>query len=542
MQITDFENIEILGEMGYRILKSFARLHDREYRPEVLFHIEKNGWAGDWEGRTLLALVLLSRITGKKALFLDVILERLGGELNERGYLKGILSDSQADEQQLSGHSWLLRGLLEHYLWTGEERSLRIAKGIVEGLYLPRRALYDHYPLERRRMDERAAADGNKDSVATDGWYLSTDIGCAFMSLDGLSQYYAVTGDERVRAMLETMIRVYMEIDFVKASMQTHASLSACRGILRYYQCTRDPKLLSFVSGFMRLYSDYGMTENYANFNWFGRPLWTEPCGFIDSFILATELWRETRDAGWLAFASRVYQNAFAHGQRSNGGFGCDDCVGPLGVSGLLAAQRKHYEAHWCCTMRGAEGLSWAARAAVMREDQEICVTLPVCGRYRWNALEVFVDYRQGEQAWARVRVQGNQGRKNILLYVPDGADRDGARAMVQGTPATLRWEGCMAVLTIMGNGEIEFTCPLALEKRPPVGKTTPQGLKTFWRGDRLLGVGTPRPVRLRPDRLTAVEEGRLTDGENLLETPEESIYMEKEALLERPVQILFDF
>ena len=39
------------------------------------------------------------------------------------------------------------------------------------------------------------------------------------------------------------------------------------------------------------------MTENFENYNWFGRPEWTEGCAVIDSFIVATRLWRATGNA-----------------------------------------------------------------------------------------------------------------------------------------------------------------------------------------------------------------------------------------------------
>lgn len=141
MRVPAYEGVKAEGELGFRLAKNFARLEDTEYRPDVLFEIEKNGWAGDWEGRTVLALVLLSRTTGQKAAYLDEILDKLEEEMNPKGYLKGILPDGEADEQQLSGHNWLLRGLLEHYLWTGSERSERMARKIVENLYLPVRPL-----------------------------------------------------------------------------------------------------------------------------------------------------------------------------------------------------------------------------------------------------------------------------------------------------------------------------------------------------------------------------------------------------------------
>ena len=73
------------------------------------------------------------------------------------------------------------------------------------------------------------------------------------------------------------MAEEYSAIDFTGISMQTHATLSALRGILCFYESVRDEKLLDIAKRIFSLYMDEGMTRNYANCNWFGRPFWTEP-------------------------------------------------------------------------------------------------------------------------------------------------------------------------------------------------------------------------------------------------------------------------
>jgi DUF1680 family protein len=108
------------------------------------------------------------------------------------------------------------------------------------------------------------------------------------------------------------------------------------------------------------------MTENFANYNWFCRyDTWTEPCAIVDSYLLAVQLWQQTRDAAYLQWAEQIYFNALCHGQRHNGGFGCDNCPGK--GSGTPALKVSTPEAHWCCTMRGAEGLSNAARYSMFQ-------------------------------------------------------------------------------------------------------------------------------------------------------------------------------
>lgn len=534
------EKITPEGELGFRLAKNFARLQEAEYRPEVVFSIEKNGWAGDWEGRTILALTLLSRATGQKAAYLDDILARLEIELNERGYLKAILPQGQADEQQLSGHNWLLRGLLEHYLWTGRSRSAELAKRLVENLFLPSLPLYQNYPTDPCERTMSGGADGCLDGHTIRGWHLSTDIGCAFMPLDGLAQYYAIFGDERVAQLMDAMIEAFTRIDFLHASMQTHASLSACRGIMRFYQCTGQPKLLDFVMRFFQFYIKNGMTENYANFNWFGRPLWTEPCGYIDSFILATALWQETRDPSYLKTANRIYQSAMAHGQRSNGGFGCDDCVGPGGASGLLRAQKKHYEAYWCCTMRGAEGLTQTALNAVVRDGNDFFITGPYSGRFDFMDVAVRVHASMVERYEIKADIAGGEGKKRMLFYLPDGVVKDTIAVYVRNKLVKGSWEQGMLAVEIVGNGEIRVQADMTIRFERPVSAVTRKDLFTCWLGDTMLGVNTQQTVRLNRGHISKLQRACFSDGEHVLEPAGQSILLEKEELLSRSMQVLF--
>jgi hypothetical protein len=110
------------------------------------------------------------------------------------------------------------------------------------------------------------------------------------------------------------------------------------------------------------------MTANYENYNWFGRPEWTEPCAVIDSFIIAMQLYINTSDMRYIDLAQRIYYNGMCREQRPNGGFGCNSCA----MDGII---RNHcYEAFWCCSMRGGEGLSRAAQYGYLVDGNNIIV------------------------------------------------------------------------------------------------------------------------------------------------------------------------
>ena len=96
------------------------------------------------------------------------------------------------------------------------------------------------------------------------------------------------------------------------------------------------------------------MTLTYENFNWFKREdSWTEPCAIVDSFILATKLFKITNDEKYLKLARRIWFNGMQFCQRENGGVGPNSCV----TVNNPTLKISMYEAPFCCTMRYSEGL-----------------------------------------------------------------------------------------------------------------------------------------------------------------------------------------
>ena len=56
-----FDGIEIAGELAQRANQNYDRLESDIYQPRLVFDSESaKTWAGDWEGRTVLGLTLLS--------------------------------------------------------------------------------------------------------------------------------------------------------------------------------------------------------------------------------------------------------------------------------------------------------------------------------------------------------------------------------------------------------------------------------------------------------------------------------------------------
>jgi len=373
MKILQLEDIKLMGDLGIRAMLLGERLEGSEYRPENIFSMDQSGWPADWEGRTILAVTLISQLNKKEPVNLDSIIEELDRNLNEKGYLKEVILHNQFNEQQLSGHSWMLRGLIELYNWRKSDDILRMIKGMVENLFLPTRGFYGNYPIQKEDRtyhgEKAGEVFGHKGN-----WFLSSDTGCVYIPIDGLSHAYELLGGVRILDLLEEMIENFLNINLTEIQAQTHATLSATRGILRTYGLTKSQKYLDAAIGLFDLYINEGMTATFANYNWFGRPQWTEPCAIIDSFIVANELFRYTGKPFYLDWAQKIWYNGVEHAQRENGGFGCDTCAGAAGET----IANSVYEAYWCCTMRGGEGLAKCAQYSyIVDEKDNIFVGMP---------------------------------------------------------------------------------------------------------------------------------------------------------------------
>ena len=330
---------------------NFKRLCGEGYSLEELFRPESYDWPGDWEGRALLAFLCHYEINGSEVPCLHRFFNMIPCKTNEHGYFGKLFDGVTVDEQQLSGHNWYLRGLLKYAKIFNDKTAINLAKSTVENLYLPAISWYSHYPLER---GEKGGDVSGSVTGVDSGWKLSSDIGCAFMCVDGLAHYYEASGDERVKMFLDEVIKLFVSIDLLKYNLQTHTTLTCLRGIMLLYKTTGDARYLEIVKDKFAYYTQYGMTLTYENFNWFGREdTWTEPCAVVDSFILATELYRLTENKEYRILARRIWFCGFQFCQRENGGAGPNTCV----TTSQPVLKISMYEAPFCCTMRYAEGL-----------------------------------------------------------------------------------------------------------------------------------------------------------------------------------------
>lgn len=418
MKLLNIEAVLPAGELYERTALLARRLSDSCYLAGEggVFDAPTRDWAADWIGRALLAQVMVSRSIKEECGEPDAIVAALPEHFNERGYLGEILPDGHFDEQQLSGHSWLLRGLCEYYAWKADEKVKAMVSRIVERLYLPALQSYPSYPIEGRA--EGGAMSGTI-AQSSGAWRLSTDTACAFIALDGLTAAYELIGGEGLKGLIEAMIKRFFEIDLLDVKAQTHATLTALRGIMRYGDLSGDGSLYNGCEKVFALYREHGMTACYQNYNWFGRPEWTEPCAVVDSFIVAMRLYFHTNRSDYIDLAQRILYNGIGRGQRPNGGFGCDSCA----VDGIV---KNHcYEASWCCTMRGGEGLAEAARFSCVVEGNYIMLPYLTSAEYSLDIddehIGMTITTRYPFEGRADVDITGvtSRGKLTLLVYRP---------------------------------------------------------------------------------------------------------------------------
>ncbi|GGG88511.1 hypothetical protein GCM10007415_23200 [Parapedobacter pyrenivorans] len=474
-----YGQLRVSGELETRSLRNFDRLESDIYTPDNVFPVAHEGvsagWPGDYEGRIILGLTLQAQATHREPKYLAELIDRIDTRVNAKGYLGPIMQDSIL-EQQLSGHGWLLRGLCEYYAWKQDDRVKQHIKNIITNLALPTKGYHAKYPIDPdERLHDVGEASGTTQN-AIGNWLLSSDIGCDFIFMDGVIHAYTLFPDPELKGLIDEMVARFLQMDLVRIKAQTHATLTAIRGLLRYYEVTKDDKLLKAAANRYALYRDEAMTETYANFNWFGRPEWTEPCAIVDAFMVATQLWQDSGDPHYLQDAHLIYYNAMTHAQRANGGFGLDNCPGP--EDDVLSVHTD--EAYWCCTMRGGEGLAAAIQYTYFTGGKNR-VYLPF-----FNTSEVSVPRSGGETTLLQrsqypykghielevLATQGNNNATRLHLFAPEWAEDPAIT--VNGSPVSYgKKAGFLVVRSKLKQGDkIQYTFSMQ-PRLQPLSNTT---------------------------------------------------------------------
>lgn len=150
--------IRFQGELGRRLRLNAARVGEPLYCAPDVFRPAEYDWHGDFEGRTLLALVSLWKATGTEPASLRALADGLDGHCNRDGYFGPLFDGKVALEQQLSGNSWYLRGLTEYYKATKDEKSLCRIRTIARNYLAKLTEFFERYPIEREKAKRGACS------------------------------------------------------------------------------------------------------------------------------------------------------------------------------------------------------------------------------------------------------------------------------------------------------------------------------------------------------------------------------------------------
>ena len=545
--------VRVTGELSDRLLLNYDRLERDDYRPPTASPSEMAtfyrgttdniGWPGDFVGRVILSLVHLDRVTGRTPQYLDRILEHLPGQFNRKGYMGG--EADGLDEQQLAGNGWLVAGLVSHWKWTGEQRSLEMALRITEGLYLRLGGKVSTYPI---RPEDHAIGGEQAGTILgrIGQWNLSSDIGCVFLGLEGIVRAAVETGREDVKGLVEEMFGVFATIDVIALSAQLHSSLTGARMFLHYHEAFGRPEMLEASRRIYGLFRTLGITENYANYNWFNRPSWTEPCAIVDALLLAMALHRQTGDPSYLDDAHHIYFNAICYAQKPHGGFGCDQCVG----SEATFLEKTVFDVPWCCNMRGSIGLSGVVDHIYLRRGEDLDIAWYFDSRaeleFPSGRLVVSQTTHYPEEGHIVLTIAESTlpGERQIRFFIPPWVDPGKVDLRVDGhqVPAPVH-KGYVGVRRAWKPGdEIRLTFPVAIRTESTMNSRSLPGHFTYRHGPLILGTHISLASKKREDlRLTgpARYHAPVPDGIDLYPVNDTYRLTEQEALHDRK-KILF--
>ncbi len=474
------------GDLDKRMALSVGRLEQADYTPKaVLDAASKADWPGDIPGRLILAWTAIAEATGKEPPELKALIEGLPTIFNEKGYIGAVQDLSAINEQQISGHGWLISGLCRYAAYSGDPRPKAWVKRILENLALPLAGKYATYPHTPDSRNAGGKAAGKLTGRVINDWKVSTDIGCCYIMLEGLVAAEKMEPSPALEKLIEEAGESFLSTDVKAVQAQTHASLCAARNVLLYDEASGGkhgwvPK----VEAFYRIYHDEAMTETEANWNWFGRPSWSEPCAMVDAYLLTTELWRATGKADYLEDAQRIFYNGLGYGEKPTGGFGCDvfTAMGGAGIG------NRHWDVPWCCNMRGAVGLSGAMAARTLVRGETVLLPFYADGQFALGGWKVTEQTGWPVEGQVVLKVEGKgEGVKKVGFFVPPSFGKEGVKVSVNGKEVAGEWKEGFVVVGLEA-GELRLTLPVKLHAEAGHNVATKKGMGTIRHGLLVLG------------------------------------------------------
>ena len=283
------------GDLNKQIDLCAKRMGLSDYSADNIFQPKSYEWYGDWEGRTLLAMQCLYNYLGVEPKYYKEINDAIPMHINWYGYFGPVVDKDNINEQQFAGNSWYLRYLCSAYENNKNENILSTIHKLTNNLYIKHKTEISNYIYNSKMINDKDFATGHL-SGKVGNWNLSSDVGCIFISLDGLSHSYQITKDKNTEDLIDSLVDIFSTIGTTNNNMQTHAFLSGIRGLVRYYESTKKPKVLNLAKEYFDYYLKSSINFVYENFGVINKYCGSEGCAVIDSAMLCIQFFNITND------------------------------------------------------------------------------------------------------------------------------------------------------------------------------------------------------------------------------------------------------
>jgi len=310
--VPEFHDVTLRGEMGTRLAAATANLLTRFDRyPLESYRASAAGtpgalwwdWPGDQIGRMLSAMHVAegngwTTVLRLREAVAEVVLPLQTGH----GNFGPELPLDQTDARLISGNAFALRGLMDAYEDTGEERFLEAG----------------------RRLGRYFEATFETWKEKGEGGPVHEFYGHC---LDGLVKLYELGGDPWALDLAE---RIGARAG---RTSHTHHSLSLYRGVIDLFRVTGDTRLLDKAADYLKWCRECrivtgGLPENMPSY------YQDEGCALADYLVVNLMMFSATGKDEFLDDAEHVLVNHFFMNQFHTGGFG-HRLFGREGMAGL---------------------------------------------------------------------------------------------------------------------------------------------------------------------------------------------------------------
>ena len=146
----------------------------------------------------------------------------------------------------------------------------------------------------------------------------------------------------------------------------------------------------------------------------------------IDSFMCCIELFKITQNPEYIAMAHKIYFNAISHSQLANGGFGLERAV-ITNENPCFTKNPDHTvtEAFWCCTMHGADGLSYVSQNQCICANGEFVFLNYFDSEVYEHGITITVKSQYPLEGRVKFKISGIQEQSiKLKLFIPDYAEQ----------------------------------------------------------------------------------------------------------------------